>query len=445
MSETSQGRPRSETARGRRPLWKTLVGALAVLAIAVVLGLVLSYCARTPSPGNGGPPGAPGGGSGGGRGAGRAGGPGGRPSVTVGVAKAVVGDVPIQLSALGTVIPLATINVNARVSGQLERVVFTEGQSVRKGQLLAVIDPRPFQVALQQAEGQLRHDQALLQTARLDLARYQKLHAEDSIAGQTLDTQTALVSQDEATVSSDAAAVANARLNLSFTQIISPVSGRVGLRQIDAGNQITANQTTPVAVVTQIDPISVVFSLPEGQIAQVTRRRGGAGLPVTAFDRAGGAVLAQGALATLDNQIDTTTGTVKAKATFANRGLSLFPNQFVNVVLLVDTLHGQVIVPTTATRHGPQGDFVWVLQPDRTVKSRPVIVGPGTSETVSIVSGLGAGETVITDGGDRLREGGKVVLPGPPGAGRAAGGAGGSGAGHRHHAGAGREAAGAPQ
>lgn len=431
MSEPSYGRPRVEGARPRRPIWKTLVGALVVLAVVVILGVILSRCARAPQDGAaGGGPGA--GGAGRGRGAG---GPGGRPAVTVGVATAALGEMPIQLNALGTVIPLATINVNARVSGMLDRVTFKEGQTVRKGQLLAVIDPRPFEVALQQTQGQLRRDQALLQTARLDLARYQKLHAEDSIAGQTLDTQAALVSQDEATVSADAATVANARLNLSFTQIVSPVAGRVGLRQIDAGNQITANQTTPVTVVTQIDPISIVFSLPEGQIAQVASHRGGEGLPVTAFDRAGGVVLARGALATLDNQIDTATGTVKAKATFANRGLSLFPNQFVNVTLLVDTLRGQVIVPTTATRHGPRGDFAWVLQPDNTVKSRIVIVGPGAAEIVSITSGLKPGEVVITDGGDRLREGGKVVLP------RSAG----AGSGRSHHGGAGRGAAGASQ
>ncbi len=430
MSEPTVGRQPVGSAKPRRPVWTTLLGALVVLAIAVGLGLILSRCVHSPQGGPGGPVGAGGGpGRGGGRGSGRGGGA-GRPIVTVGVVAATIGEVPIQLNALGTVIPLTTINVNARVSGMLQRVAFREGQMVRRGQLMAEIDPRPFQIALQQTQGQLRHDQALLRTARLDLARYQTLKAEDSIAGQTLDTQAALVSQDEATVSSDEAAAANARLNLSFTQIVSPVAGRVGLRQVDPGNQISANQATPMAIVTQVDPISVVFSLPEGQIAQVTRHRGGAGLPVAAYDRAGGVVLARGALATLDNQIDTTTGTVKAKATFANAGMALFPNQFVNVVLLVDTLHGQVIVPTTATRHGPQGDFVWVLQPDKTVRSRPVTVGPGTPETVSIVSGLRAGEVVITDGGDRLREGGKVVLPDPTGAGPAPGG-------HSRHGGAG--------
>lgn len=299
---------------------------------------------------------------------------------------------------------------------------------VRKGQLLVQIDPRPFAVAVQQAKAQLLHDQALLQDARLDLARYRTLKTQDSIAGQTVDTQASLVKQDEATVAADQANVANAQLNLSFTRITAPVSGRVGLRQVDPGNQITANQSTALAVVTQIDPITVVYSLPEVDIPSV-QKQGGAGLTVTAYDRAGGTALAQGSLLTLDNVVDTTTGTVKAKARFANGSGALFPNQFVNVVMLVDTLAGQVIVPTTATRHGPNGDFVWVLQPNKTVKSRIVKVGPGTAETVSIVSGLAVGETVITDGGDRLRDGSPVILPGQrPGA---TGGRGGHG-GHRH-------------
>ena len=229
-----------------------------------------------------------------------------------------------------------------------------------------------------------------------------------------MDTQAALVKQDEASVVSDRAAVASAKLNLSFTRVDAPVSGRVGLRQIDPGNQITANASTPMVVLTQIDPISVVFSLPEDDIPSVTKNAGprGGGLDVTALDRAGGTVLAHGKLATLDNVIDTTTGTVKARANFADPTGALFPSQFVNVTMLVSTLQSQVIVPTTAIRHGPQGDFVWVLQPDKTAKSRPVNVGPGTAETVSVASGLQIGETVITDGGDRLKDGAKVTLPG---------------------------------
>ncbi len=408
LIEPSSGLPSGSASRPKPSRLRILIGVIVIVVIAVGLALVLSFCARSTKPDGG-----PSGGGHGRRGQGGSAGPGGGPPITVGVATASLGHIPIQVSALGTVTPVATINVSARVSGMLDKVAFTEGQMVRKGQLLAVIDPRPFQVALQQARGQLLHDQALLETAKVDLARYRTLRAQDSISAQTYDTQTDLVRQDEATVSADQASVANANLNLSFTRVLSPVSGRVGLRQVDAGNQITANQSTPLAIVTQIAPMTVVFTLPEGAIGPVARRGAGAGLAVTAYDRAGGAVLAQGTLATLDNQIDTTTGTVKAKAVFPNTDSALFPNQFVSVVLLVDTLQNQIIVPTTATRHGPQGDFAWVLQPDKTVKARPVTVGPGTAETVSIVSGLKRGETVVTAGGDRLREGSKVVLPRP--------------------------------
>ena len=359
----------------------------------MLLAVVLTFCAKVRAQGPRG------------RGDG-----GGRPPITVGVATATLGDIPIRISALGTVTPLATVMVNARVSGMLDTVAFKEGQLVGKGQLLARIDPRPFEIALRQSEAQLLRDQALLKNANLDLDRYRALRAQDSIAGQQVDTQAALVQQDAATVAADQAAVANAQLNLSFTRITSPATGRVGLRQIDPGNQITANAASPMAVVTTLNPINVVFTLPEDDIAAVARRSG-RGLPVTAYDRAGGSILAQGRLATLDNVIDATTGTVKAKALFDNAVGQLFPNQFVNVTLLVDTLGRQIVVPTTATRHGPRGDFVWVLQPDRSVKARLVKVGPGTTETVSIVSGLGAGETVITEGGDRLRDGSKVVLP----------------------------------
>jgi multidrug efflux system membrane fusion protein len=410
MSDSTILPPRRPAAVRPRPRFgRNVIQIFVVLGVALVLAVILTLCVRS-APHAGAAAGGRGGAAGGARGGG-GGGPGGRPAITVGVAKAALGSIPIELDALGTVTPLATVNVNARVAGMLDQVTFREGQAVRKGQVLAQIDPRPFKVAVQQAQGQLLKDQALLRDAKLDLARYRTLKAEDSIAGQQVDTQAALVQQDEGMVSADHAAVANAQLSLSFTHIVAPVTGRVGLRQIDPGNQITADAATPITVVTEIDPITVVFSLPESAIPAV-RQQGGSGLAVTALDRAGGTVLARGILATLDNVIDTTTGTVKAKARFDNPAGALFPNQFVNVVMLVDTLQNQVVVPTTATRHGPQGDFVWVLQPDRTVKARPVKVGPGTAETVSIVSGLQAGETVITEGGDRLREGATVILPG---------------------------------
>ena len=447
MSEANFGDARARSSAARRRGWRLALGIVVVVGIAVAIAMLLTYCARNPQAGASGAAGAAAGRGHGRRGAGAAGGaggPGGRPPVTVGVAKASLGSIPITVSALGTVTPLATVQVQARVSGELDRIGFKEGQIVRKGQLLALIDPRPFQAALDQAEGQLKHDEALLADAKLDLQRYSALRAQDSISGQTYDTQAALVKQDEGTVATDRGAVANARLNLQYAHVISPVSGRVGLRQVDAGNQITANQTTPFTVVTQLDPITVVFSVPETAIGPIARQ-GASGLPVTVYDRSGGEVLATGKLLTLDNLIDPTTGTVKAKASFANGGGALFPNQFVNVIVLVDTLNNQIVVPTTAVRHGPQADFVWVLQPDKTVKQRSVKVGPGTSETVSIVSGLNVGETVITDGGDRLRDGAKVILPsqGPGGGYGPGGGAGAGGHRHRHGGGAAAPAAGA--
>ncbi|HEY1879949.1 MAG TPA: efflux RND transporter periplasmic adaptor subunit [Caulobacteraceae bacterium] len=408
-SAAPSGRP----ARRRRP-GRTLIAIVVVIAIAVAIAALLTFCTMQSGKAGGR----------GGRG-GFGGGAGGRPAITVGVAKAVAGDIPIQVSALGAVTPVATVSVNARVSGELTRIAFREGQMVRKGQLLAQIDPRPFQAALDQSIGTLGHDEANLAGAQRDLARYARLHAQDSIAAQTYDDQVATVKQDTGLVESDRAAVDGARLNLAFSRIIAPISGRVGLRQIDPGNQISANQATPFTVVTQMDPITVIYSVPEDDIGPI-EKQGGAGLTTSVYDRAGGNLLATGKLATLDNLIDTTTGTVKARSVFPNAGGKLFPNQFVNVTLLVDILKNQVTVPTTAVRHGPQGDFVWVLQSDQTVTARPVKVGPATSETVSIASGLNLGETVITDGGDRLKEGAKVVLPGQNPV------AGGGGRGHGH-------------
>ena len=399
MSQTIQPSGKPAPRPKRRPAWRAVVWIVIVLAVAVGLAFLLAKCAGGNQASGGF------GGGGGGR----------RPAVTVGTAKAATADIPITLSALGTVTPEATVQVSPQVSGPLTQMNFREGQLVSRGQLLAQIDPRPFQVAVQQAQGQLTRDQALLANARTDLARYQQLLAQDSIARQQVDTQASLVKQYEGVVVSDRANVSTAQLNLSYTRIVAPVSGRVGLRQIDPGNLVSANSTTPIVVVTQIDPIDVVFSLAEDVIASVTKHPNfGAGLPVTAYDRSGGQMLAQGTLSTIDNLVDTTTGTVKGKARFANPGGSLFPNQFVNVTVLVDTLPKQVVVPTTAVRHGPQGDYVYVLQPgaDQIVKMRPVKVGPGTAETVSIAQGLKVGETVITEGGDRLRDGAKVILPG---------------------------------
>jgi len=391
IQPTAGPAPRPRRRRG----WRTLAGIAVVIALAAVVAIVLTRCV-----------------AGGGRPGGFTSGFRGRNTITVGIAKATLGDVPITVSALGTVTPEATVSVIARVTGQIKDVDFTEGQSVGRGQLLATIDPAPFQAAVDQAKGALAQAEAQLAGAKVDLERYRTLVAQNSIARQTYDTQVATVRQDTGTVAADRAAVAAAQVNLNWTRIVSPIAGRVGLRQIDAGNQVTANQTTPIAIVTQIDPIDVIFAVPEDAIRAIVRHPDhGAGLPVTAYDRSGGAAVAQGSLATLDNVIDTTTGTVKGKARFANPGGALFPNQFVNVTVLVDTLKSQVIVPTTAIRHGPQGDFVYVLQPDSTVKVRQVTSGPSTGEATAISSGLAAGETVITEGGDRLRDGAQVSLP----------------------------------
>lgn len=395
MSSTIQpsAPPASRPRRPRRG-WRTLAAIAVVIVVAILLAMMLARCAA--SVGGQGPFGR-----------------GGRPTITVGTATAAAGDVPITVTALGTVTPEQTVSVISRVTGQLNEIRFTEGQMVRRGQVLAQVDPAPFQAALDQAEGTLAHDEATLAGAQVDLERYKTLVSENSIALQTEQDQAATVRQAQGVVAADKASVANARLNLAWTRITSPVDGRVGLRQIDAGNQVTANGATPIAVVTEIDPIDVIFGLPEDAIPGIVRHPNyGAGIPVTAFDRTGGTALATGQLATIDNVVDTTTGTVKGKARFANPKGVLFPNQFVNVTLLVDTLKNQVIVPATAIRHGPQGDFVWVLDPsDDTVHVRQVKVGPGTAESTSIASGLKVGETVITEGGDRLRDGATVTLP----------------------------------
>src|SRR6185437_10060772 len=399
MSQTIQP-PAGPASRPRRRWipswrsWRTLVGIAIVIAAAIGLAVLLTKCVA-------------GGGQTGGFAGGRS-----RPTITVGIAKATLGDVPITISALGTVTPEATVSVISRVTGQINAVNFTEGQLIGKGYVLATIDPAPFQAALDQAKGALAQAEATLAGAKVDLDRYARLMAQNSVAKQTYDDQVATVRQNEGTVAADKGAVATAQVNLNWTRIVSPIGGRVGLRQIDAGNQVTANSTTPIAVVTQLDPIDVIFAIPEDAISSIVRHPDfGAGLPVTAFDRTGGAALAQGSLGTIDNVIDTTTGTVKGKARFLNPNAALFPNQFVNVTVLVDTLKNQVLVPTTAIRHGPQGDFVYVLQPDSTVKVRQVKSGPGTGESTSIASGLSAGETVITEGGDRLRDGAPVTLP----------------------------------
>jgi multidrug efflux system membrane fusion protein len=420
MPEIRSGRPGPDLTRRKSPA-KLLVGIAAVAVIAVGVGWGLTHLpGGAGGGGRGGFPGGPPGGGRGGGGRGGFGGFGGRggfANTTVGIAKASLGAIPIQLDALGTVTPPVTANITSRIAGQLMAVYFTEGQMVKKGEKLAQIDPRPYQVALEQAQGQLGRDQAALNQAKVDLARYQTLLAQNSIAKQQVDTQDALVKQDEGTVKADIANVDNAKLNLTYTSITAPVAGRVGLRLVDVGNYINGPGTA-LLVITQVDPIDVVFTVPEDNVPQITaRQRSGVSLPATVFDRSGGNILAQGKLSTLDNTIDTSTGTVKAKARFDNDSGALFPNQFVNVRLLVNVVCNTVVVPATAVRHGSQGDFVFTVGQDADTKQNiahqvMVTTGPGTGETVSITKGLNGGETVITDGGDRLRDGSQVNLPG---------------------------------
>jgi multidrug efflux system membrane fusion protein len=369
-----------------------------------------------------------GGGAGGAAGPGAAfGRRGGRPPTTVGVSAATVADVPVSLEALGTVTPVATVTVRPQVSGTITQILFREGQMVRKGQTLAVIDPRPFEMALMQAQGQLTRDEAQLADARLTLSRYRTLLAQDSIARQQVDTQAATVKQLEGTVMTDRAAVGTAKLNLGYSRVTAPVSGRVGLRAVDVGNVISAGDANGIVVLTQVAPIDVEFTVPQDQAPQLLQRSLRASLPVAALDRTRAQALAQGVFATIDNQVDPTTGTVRAKARFANADGVLFPNQFVNVRVTLDTLHNAVVTPLTAVRTGPNGDFVWIVRPDSTVTMRAVKRGQTTPNQVVILSGLKAGERVVTDGGDRLTEGGRVVLPGQARGGRSGQGGGQSG------------------
>src|ERR1700751_5703445 len=331
--------------------------------------------------------------------------------VPVGVVPVAKGDMPVILNQLGTVTPLATVTVKTQLSGYLTEVGFQEGQMVKKGDFLAQIDPRPYQVALEQAEAQLAKDQASLTNAELDLKRYNTLVAQNSIATQTRDTQVATVGQDRAQVKLDQAQIDTQKLNLTYCHIISPVTGRVGLRQVDAGNYVQTSDPNGIVVVTQLQPISVIFTVPEDNLPDVFKRwHAGAVLPVTAYDRSGTVELDKGTLNTIDNQIDTTTGTVKLRAMFNNEKWILFPNQFVNVQLVVDTLHDVDIVPSAAIQRGAPGTFVYLVKPDHTVAVQKVKLGPNDGQRIAILSGLQPGESVVIDGADRLRDGAKVTI-----------------------------------
>lgn len=335
--------------------------------------------------------------------------------IPVRVAPAVTGDFPLYYKALGTVTALNTINVRSRVAGELVKIAFEEGQMVKAGDLLAEIDPRPYQNALLQAEGTLLQNQAQLKNAQVDLERYRGLYAEDSIAKQTLDTAAALVGQYQGTVKTNQAEVNDAKLNLEFTKIRAPISGRVGLRQLDIGNLVTANDTTALAVITQVQPISVVFTLPENTLDTVLARyRSGAKLPVQAWDRGDIKLQASGVLQSLDNQIDVTTGTLKFKARYDNRDQSLFPNQFVNVRLLADTLKGVVLAPTAAIQFGTNGTFVYALAGDKKVTIKKLKIGASDGVNTVVTEGLAAGDRIVLEGTDRLKEGSEVEVVNDP-------------------------------
>jgi membrane fusion protein, multidrug efflux system len=404
---------------GRRGM--LLGGVIAVLVVAGVGWLAWDLTHQTPAAGStaGGPGRGGGGGGGGGGGPGGPGGPGGgrSPATTVGVAVAEQAEIPITIDALGTVVPQATVHVRPQVNGVLNKLLYKEGQMVRKGDLLAEIDPRQFEMALQQALGARMKDEAQLEAARVTLQRYRTLLEQDSIARQDVDTQAALVKQLEATVVSDKANEGNARLNLSYTRITAPVAGRIGLRPVDVGNVVSTSDANGVALITQLSPIDVEFSIPQDSAPSLQQNLG-AFMEAKALDRTRTQMLDTGVFASLDNQVDTATGTVRAKARFNNAKQALFPSQFVNVQINVRTIHDAVVVPVSALRQGTNGQFVFVLNEDRTVSQRPVKAGVATVDKVQIITGLKVGERVITEGADRLRDGSRVVLPGDaPGAG----------------------------
>ena len=384
--------PLPDDAAPRRRRWLWLVAIILVFAAAFATWYWWPKAAD-PQPGTGG-----------------RGDPSARATPVV-AAQAKQGPIDVALSALGTVTPLNMVTVHTRVDGQLIRVGFREGQFVRYGDLLAEIDPRPFEVQLTQAQGQMAKDQALLTNAQLDLQRYQTLLSQDSISKQQVDTQAALVRQYEGTVKTDQGQIDNAKLQLTYARVTAPIGGRVGLRQIDPGNIVHASDTNGLVVITQLQPITVLFPIAEDNLPRVMKRmQSGENVPVEAFDRAQKVKLGTGKLVTIDNQIDTTTGTVKLRAEFPNADSALFPNQFVNIRMVIETLPAATLVPSAAIQRGAPGTFVYVVKSDNTVSVVPVKLGPVQGEITAIDSGIAVGDTVVVDGADKLREGAKVEL-----------------------------------
>lgn len=383
--------PLTETAEGTKRKSRWRLAWILLLVLAVVAGIAL-WRQRTPAP-------LP---------ADR-----GRSASPMSIVPETVGkgDIGINLNALGTVTSLATVTIRTQISGYLMKVDFKEGQEVRKGDLLAEIDPRPYEAALAQANGNLTRDEALLKGAQVDLTRYRGLAAQNAVPHQTLDTQVALVAQYQGTIEADRAAVKAAQVNLQYCHIVSPLDGRVGLRQVDQGNYVTPGDTNGLVVITQLQPISVLFTLPEDNLQAISKRiQAGATLPATAYDRSGVNKIADGVLQTFDSQIDPTTGTIKLRAQFPNDTRALYPNQFVNVRLLVDTHRGVTVMPTAGIQRGVPGTFVYLVNPDSTVSVRKVVLGVTDGERVEVRSGLVPGDRIVVDGADKLRDGAKIAI-----------------------------------
>ena len=391
----------SQPPARRRRSWLSVVVTL--LFICVLAGGAVYLTQRAKAPAAAGGPGGPGGGRPGGFFGGGAGGS----SVTVGEAQVQEGDLPILIDALGTVTPPQTVTLVPQVAGILVSTPFSEGQMVKQGQVLARIDPRPYQQALAQAQGQLAHDQAQLAAAQVTRERYQRLLEQDSIARQDFDTQDAQVRQLQGTVETDQAAVETARINLGYTTITAPFSGLIGLYTVNAGNYVSTGTTGGIATLTQVEPIDVVFAVPQDRVPDVQAAARTGHLPVTALDRVRAQPLAEGRFLALDNQVNVSTGTVRAKARFDNADGKLFPNQFVNVRLQLGTVHG-VLVPVTAVRTGPDGDYVYVIDQDSVAHMRPVKRGLATDTQILILQGLQAGEQIVSEGGDRVKDGAPV-------------------------------------
>lgn len=398
----AQGTPMEQHRKGRWWVW------LVVLAI-VGLGIWYFRASRTTSEADGKTAGAT---TKGKRGFGAGG---AAFAVPVVVATAEKGDLPVYFNGIGTVTAFNTVTVRSRVDGAIVKVNFTEGQFVHQGDPLIEIDPRPYQVMLEQAEGQLAKDQAQLHDVQVNFERYQLLYNEGVVAKQQVDTQQAQVGQYQGAIKADQATIDNAKLQLAYAHITAPISGRVGLRLVDIGNIVHANDTNGLLVITQLQPIAVIFTLPQDQLPQVLAKlRAGGQLPVEAYDRDDTNKIADGKLATIDNQIDPTTGTYKLKTIFSNENNALFPNQFVNIHMLVDTKHNLNIVPVAAIQRGPQGTYVYVVEGGNTAKIRPITIAQTTANSVGIGNGLNAGEVVVIDGQDKLQDGSTVITSTSP-------------------------------